>query len=504
MSDNSQERVFTVPPSIVWAETSADGAPYDIQAIGVYNEDLAKVLSRYNTTTLAATQRFKAEPGTALFTATTADSGGGTIALVGLGDRTEAADNLLRDACAALSSSLGPARLVQIDVESFVYSLPDIEGQVVEICEGLLLGAYRFERYKAEDKRQPGPDGFQLFHTDSFPHAPEWLRRAASTVEMVYVARDLGNRVGSDLTAPEFAAEAERLAAESGFHAEVWDKARIEEEGLSGLLAVNRGSAVEPRFVTLKYEGRPTGPWDLALVGKGVTFDSGGLSLKPSDAMMGMKVDMAGAAVVLATIAALARNSSRARVLGFMPMTDNMPAGDALRVGDVVTYSDGTSVEVANTDAEGRLILADGLLQAGHYHPKLIIDLATLTGSCMVALGLKTAGLWATDDEIAGQVVATGKRLGEPIWQLPLLDDVRKTLESPIASMRNIPTGRWGDAIAAATFLREFVDKSTPWIHLDMAGPADSEDGEGLCPKGATGFGVRTLVEFAERLRLEA
>jgi leucyl aminopeptidase len=275
----------------------------------------------------------------------------------------------------------------------------------------------------------------------------------------------------------------------------VHDEAAIKRLKLGGLLGVNRGSAQPPRFVELTYEpaGRATGT--LALVGKGITFDSGGLSIKTGQGMMTMKCDMGGAAAVLAEMTVLPVVKPRARVRAFVPMTDNMTGPDATRPGDVLRIRNGKSVEVLNTDAEGRLILADALSLASEAKPDAIVDLATLTGACMVALGPSIAGLMGDETWVA-QVRAAADRAGERVWPLPLPADYRKQLDSPVADLKNIG-GQYGGSLTAGLFLKEFVGNGTAWAHLDIAGPAflDAEDGEN--PKGASGFGVRLLVELA-------
>ncbi|MEO8697966.1 MAG: leucyl aminopeptidase, partial [Acidimicrobiales bacterium] len=265
-------------------------------------------------------------------------------------------------------------------------------------------------------------------------------------------------------------------------------------------LGVNRGSTNAPRFIQLEYRptGRPKGT--LALVGKGITFDSGGLSIKTGVGMMTMKCDMSGAAAVFGAMSVLPTIKPACRVIGFVPMTDNMLGGDATRPGDVLRIRNGKTVEVLNTDAEGRLILADALSLASEAKPDAIVDLATLTGACMVALGQSIAGAMGNNDAWNAQVCAVADRVGERMWQLPLPSDYKKQLDSTVADMKNIG-GPYGGASIAGLFLQEFVDSTIPWVHLDIAGPAflDAEDGEH--PKGGTGFGVRTLVELARTFK---
>ena len=309
------------------------------------------------------------------------------------------------------------------------------------------------------------------------------------------------NEPPSSLTPEKFAATfVERFAGVAGVTVEVWDEDRIATERLGGLLGVARGSTQPPRLVRVQYQ--PADPIEidgrvphLALVGKGITFDSGGLSLKTATGMETMKTDMGGAAAVLSAVDAAAALGARIRITAFTPLTENMPSGSAIKPGDVLTTRNGKTIEVLNTDAEGRLVLADGLTLAAEEGPDAIVDLATLTGAQVVALGKEIAGLLGNDDGLMAELRAAGDRAGEPLWPLPLPDDYRSHIESEIADMRNV--GRPGQAgsIAAAMLLREFV-ADVPWAHLDIAGPARSDENSRYLSKGGTGFGVRTLVEL--------
>ena len=316
------------------------------------------------------------------------------------------------------------------------------------------------------------------------------------------LARDLINEPASSLTPGRFADLAvARFGGVESVSVEVWDEARIEEERLGGLLGVARGSNAPPRLVRIEY--RPGDPFvvdgrtpRLALVGKGITFDSGGLSLKTATGMETMKTDMSGAAAVVAAVDAAAALGARIGISALAPLTENMPGGSATKPGDVLTARNGRTIEVLNTDAEGRLVLADALSLAAETGPDAIVDLATLTGAAVVALGKDLAGLLGNDQSLLEAVGAAGARAGEPLWQLPMPEDYRSHIESDVADMRNV--GRPGQAgsIAAAMLLREFVAE-VPWAHLDIAGPARSDDARYYLTKGGTGFGVRTLVALA-------
>jgi leucyl aminopeptidase len=279
---------------------------------------------------------------------------------------------------------------------------------------------------------------------------------------------------------------------------EVWNKKKIETMKLAGLLAVNRGSHEEPRFIKIHYRPTAKAKKRVALIGKGITFDSGGLSLKPSKSMETMKLDMAGGAAVIATMACLPKLGFDIEVSGYVPTTDNLPGHGAQKPGDVIRYLNGKTIEVLNTDAEGRLILADALALAATEKPDYMINLATLTGACVTALGTQVAGLFSNHQPLADNLLRAGDTAGEKLWQLPLVKEYKDLIKSGVADMKNIG-GAHGGAITAALILQEFVG-TTPWAHLDIAGPAFSESDNALCPKGGTGFGVRTLLRFLSML----
>jgi leucyl aminopeptidase len=361
------------------------------------------------------------------------------------------------------------------------------------IAEGVILGSYRFASYKSD----PKPSCLQRVAVvgGGGKRVQAALDRGVAIAEAVCMARDLGNEPGGTLTPRAFAEKAFELAEREGFDINVLDEVDVEAAGLGGLLGVNRGSTEPPRFIELRYEpDRPRGT--VALVGKGITFDSGGLSMKTAEGMIGMKGDMGGAAAVLGAFAAVRTVAPKVRLLGFIPVTDNMPGGDATRVGDVLKIRNGKTVEVLNTDAEGRLILADGLSMASEAEPDAIIDLATLTGACMVALGDRIAGLMGNHRGFGEQVRAAADAAGEPVWPLPLPKHIRPKLDSDIADLKNITGTRYGGALAAGLFLQEFVAPGIPWVHLDIAGPSEADKDDGELSKGATGFGVRTLLQL--------
>ncbi len=422
------------------------------------------------------------------------DDGATARVVVGLGPSADVDTNALRRAAAAF---VGAARRHRRGAFEYPDGLDvDPVAGARAVAEGLVLGAYRFDEFRSGDRR-PGIDTVTLAVGDDVRTAREGVAEGLVVADAVCFARDLVNTPGGTLTAPEFADRAAARANEAGLGVEVMDESAIAEAGLGGLLAVNKGSTNPPRLVKLTYE--PAGAEDtVALVGKGITFDSGGLSLKPAEGMMDMKMDMGGAAAVIAAMCALPALEVGVRVVGFAPMTDNMVNGDAQRPGDVYTARNGTTVEVLNTDAEGRLILGDALALASEEEPAAIVDLATLTGACLVALGDRIAGLMANDDDFRGDVADAAARAGERVWPLPLPDDYRPRLDSQIADIKNIGGGRYGGTLTAGLFLRDFVGDGIPWAHLDIAGPAWLSEPDGEQSKGATGFGVRTLIALLE------
>jgi len=370
-------------------------------------------------------------------------------------------------------------------------------------AEAGALATYAYDDFRTVDPK-PGLAGLVLV-TPSGPRddgVAEGAARGSRVARSVALARDLVNEPPSSLTPERFAQViSDRLAGVEGLTVDVWDEERITAERLGGVLGVAAGSVRPPRLVKVTY--RPADPFSfdgrephLALVGKGITFDSGGLSLKPPAGMETMKTDMGGAAAVLAAVDAIAALGGRIPITAWTPMTENMPSGSATKPGDVLTTRSGKTIEVLNTDAEGRLILSDGLTLAVEAGPDAVIDLATLTGAAVVALGKEVAGLLSNDEELRDVVQHAGAQAGEPSWPLPLYEDYSSHIESEVADMKNM--GRPGQAgtISAALLLKEFVG-DVPWAHLDIAGPSRTDENRWYHSKGGSGFGVRTLVALA-------
>ncbi|MEZ6112002.1 MAG: leucyl aminopeptidase [Pirellulaceae bacterium] len=355
---------------------------------------------------------------------------------------------------------------------------------------GFIVGGVGQDLYRAEKKLH----GLAEVHwAGDAPSAA--IEAGIALGESMNLTRRLVNEPPSHIFPAAFAAEAERVASDSGLEIEVWDEARLTQERCGSLLAVARGSSQPPRLVILSYRGGGESP-TLGLVGKGVTFDSGGLSLKPSDSMKTMKCDMAGAATVLGTMAAIARLKLPVNVIGLVGLVENMISGDSYKLGDVLTARCGKTIEVLNTDAEGRLVLADVLDVAVERGAANLIDLATLTGACVVALGMDVSGLMTNHQDWCGAIAAAAADCGERVWQLPMFPEFGEQIRSTVADIKNIGDGRWGGAITAAKFLEEFV-AGTPWTHIDIAGPAFLEKPKEWLDAGGSGALVRTLVEVA-------
>ena len=389
----------------------------------------------------------------------------------------------------ALKSAAGNAiRQVKTERAVTLLARADIETTTRAVTEGSLLGGYEFRAYKTEG------EGLAARTVEIVDGDEDELRTATTMVRATILARDWVNTPAKDKS-PERLAALVSEAVGSALEFEEWDRARIEEEKLGALLGVAAGSDRDPRVVFLRY--RPDGARaHLALVGKGITFDSGGLSLKTAAFMEEMKDDMSGAAAVLAATVGIAELGLPLNVTAIAPLTDNAVGGDATRPGDVLRPVDGPTIEVLNTDAEGRLILADGLGLAKRYEPDLTVDVATLTGAAVVALGKEVAAVFGSDSEVSRQVLDAASRAGEEFWELPLFKGYRKSIDSNIADIKNISGTRYGGAIVAAVFLSEYAGDG-PWAHLDIAGPARRAENSGEFVKGASGVAVRTLIEIA-------
>ncbi|MCA9531566.1 MAG: leucyl aminopeptidase [Myxococcales bacterium] len=475
----------------------------DLLVVGVSSTDVAStpVLSELDAALgagrlakLFADERFDAKPGSALCVPAGSEVGAQWVLFVGIEPESASAlrtARMLGVHAARAAKARKTAALVLAGAEA---------ASVRAAAEGLVTGAYQNDAHKSGRNRRPAALGRATLVVDKATAA---LRRAVSDgvaiAESIEVVRDLVNGPPNVVTPDHLAKAARSHARKHGVRCTVWDQKKLEAAGMELFLAVNKGSAVEPRMIHLVY--KPTDPKPtkkVVFVGKGITFDSGGLCIKPGPSMTTMKCDMAGAATTLGIVLAAARLRLPVEVHGLLGSAENMTGAAAYRPGDVYTSREGKTVEIINTDAEGRLVLADVLSYAKDQKPDYLIDHATLTGACLVALGPYRAGMMSNDDELADAYQAAASLEGERYWRLPLDDDLRKQLESSTADIKHVGT-RLGGTITAALFLREFIGDAK-WLHLDIAGPAFLEEANGPYPKGGTGFGVATALRFLEGL----
>jgi leucyl aminopeptidase len=427
------------------------------------------------------------------------------IACFGLGKAEEFTVHGLRRMLRRVLDQAGRNREYQIAIALPVSprDLEPRESRTVSLVE-MALADYRFDRFRSRPDESTKVDGVYVvpLKGEGERELDAMLKHARRVDTLVRLARDFGNRPGNDLTPETFATEVSTMFAKSPVRVTVMGRKELEKEGLRGILAVGQGSVQEPRLVRLEYRAKKPRA-AIALLGKGVTFDAGGISLKPATDMAEMKHDMAGAAAVVAAMRAVAEDEPPLKVVGLVPLVENLPSGSALKPGDILTMANGTTVEVDNTDAEGRLLLADAMAYAAHFHPDVMVDLATLTGACKIALGAELAGMFANDDDLARQVERLGRHTGDRVWRLPLLPEYRDLLRSEWADIKNVG-GRWGSLPASASFLARFVPEKVRWAHLDIAGVADVQKSHNGLPPGATGFGVRLLLALIEELAAKA
>ncbi|MBN1190741.1 MAG: leucyl aminopeptidase [Dehalococcoidales bacterium] len=420
------------------------------------------------------------------------------IAIMGLGKKADLTADRIRVALAEVCRGLrqkGVKEGVYIACEGNFGPDPEITGQA--IAEGVLLGTYAFRKYITGPAEYNGIG--QLDIIDPSTSVVESLKRGCSKGKVIAgatnLARDMVNEPANYMNPARIEEIARHLAQDRGLEIEVLEREKMRELGMGGMLGVSQGSQQPPKFIVLKYNAAAGSEPDIAMIGKGITFDSGGISLKPSENMGEMKSDMSGAAAVLGAINAVAQLQPHINVAAIIPATENMPSGTAMRPGDIITMMNGKTVEIISTDAEGRLILADGLCYAGKLKARRMVDVATLTGSCHMALGDIYSGIFGNDQGLINRTIALGEQAGELMWQLPMNDEYKEQNKSPVADIKNTG-GRYAGAITAALFLKEFVE-SIPWIHLDIAGTAVFDKDKGYNVKGATGVAVRTLINMA-------
>ncbi|MEJ2215214.1 MAG: leucyl aminopeptidase [Gemmatimonadota bacterium] len=471
------------------ADLAADAAAVDAALDGA----VARVRERGD---------FRARPDESLLLYAAGVEGPQRVVLIGLGKREALDRERVRR---ALGTAVRQAEKLGSDAVALatdaVVDVGELSAQDVgcAAAEGAVLAAWDYRELKTvEDEDAPRSRVVSLTLTGAADAdaLQEGARVGRIVAESENLARELAARPGNIATPSHLASVAGDIATEHGLSITVLDRAKMQDEGMGALLAVAQGSEEEPRLIVLEYQGGPDGDAPLALVGKGVTFDAGGISIKPALKMEEMKYDMGGAAAVLGAMRAIAALDLPVNVVGVVPSTENLPSGKAVKPGDVVRSHSGKTIEIINTDAEGRLILADALSYVQRYHPRAILDAATLTGAVIIGLGHHAIGLMGTDDALVDEVRSAGERTGERCWPLPLWDDYRRQLDSAVADIQNTG-GRPAGTITAGWFLREFAGDA-PWAHLDVAGTAWKDDALSYLRKGPTGIPTRLFVEWVK------
>ena len=486
-----------MPPQPVLSSDSPEKISCDALVVGAFDEkgtarlddgagSLDKALNGALTAYLAE-RDFKAAVGSIELVPTLGRIDPKVVIVVGLGPRDRVSSTDIRKAAAAAAKRVTDRAVVATTLPSMH---DDEAGATIE---GFLLGSYRYTRFKSD------PKPVKTERVILVGAAEDATERGVILGEATTLARDLQNEPPNSLTPDALARKASEVADVNGLDCNVWDEKQIAKKGFGGLVAVARGAINPPRFIELRYSPKKA-KRHIVLVGKGVTFDSGGLSLKPAGSMETMKSDMTGAAAVIAAMGCLKRLNVEVAVTGLIPTTENLPGGDSTKPGDVITHYNGKTTEVTNTDAEGRLILADALAYACELKPDAIVDVATLTGGIMVALGLRISGFFANDDDLSEQLKTAAESAGEPVWRMPLADEFKRDLDSEVADIKNSGT-RWGSAIIGAIFLKQHVTSGIPWAHFDIAGTDWADKPHDLGPKGGTGVMTRTLATWLENMR---
>ena len=441
-------------------------------------------------------QRFEGEGASAAELFVPTENGVRRLLVVGTGEGApteEGAEKLGGTIVSRLLTS-GETNAV-LDLSGLNYA-PDAAARVALAAS---LRAWRYDRYrtKLKDKQKPTLSELTIVGAPA-EAASRWEQRWQPVYEGVSVTRELVTEPANIIYPETFVERAQAAVKGLGIDVEILDGAAMRKLGMGALLGVAQGSVRDPRLLVLKWNGGKDGDAPVAFVGKGVTFDTGGISIKPAQGMEAMKWDMGGAGAVVGALVALARRKAKANIVGICGLVENMPDGNAQRPGDVVTSMSGQTIEVINTDAEGRLVLADAITYVQrNFHPKIVVDLATLTGAILVSLGHEFGGLFTPDDELANQLLGAGQSSGDKLWRQPMADAFDKLIDSPIADMKNVGP-REGGSITAAQFIKRFVEDGTCWVHLDIAGMAWSDKPNTTYDKGATGFGVRVIDRFVE------
>ncbi len=452
---------------------------------------------------VASLEQFKGKKGEILAVVPQKNIAPSRIFVLGLGDKKEFILDDLREVMGLFT------RKVRTKTDSTAFVIPtkeetgfDVHDVLHHIVEGLLLGNYTFMKYKKAEKHERNFDMVIIAQQEENEMLKKIIHRATLYYEATKVARDLVNEQPAIAT-PTFLAKLAQDIAKSSkqITCKIYDKAELEKMGMEAFLGIARASDTPPKFIHLEYnpEGKSESTEKWAIIGKGITFDSGGINVKPGDHMMDMKMDMSGGAAVLGIFSVIEKIKPNVSVIGLIAATPNLISGSSLVPGDVVRAYNGKTIEVLNTDAEGRVTMADSLSYAVKQKATKIVDFATLTGACMVALGNDIAGLFVNNKELAAQIKEAASYEGEKVWEMPLEKTYKKLNKSEVADIANIPNTRYGGAITAALFLEEFVD-TIPWAHMDIAGPAFSSNPSGVIQKGGTGFGVRMILRIFENL----
>ena len=418
-----------------------------------------------------------------------------TVVVAGCGVGAECKPVAFRKAAGEAARALHQAKVTQAVVAAPILTNAKRGAYLEAVVEGLYLGAYTFTEFKSEAKAAPE---CTVTLCSAIPEAEALVAKAQVSAEAVCFTRDLVNRPGNVVNPEVMANAASKLAEELPLEVEVLDEVQMAERKMGAILAVGQGSANPPRMITLKYNGADAAPY-VAYVGKGITFDSGGISIKPDDGMGEMKDDMSGAGAVLGAMKAIATLGLKCNVIGILACAENMPGGRAQRPGDIVRAANGKTIEVISTDAEGRMVLADAVDYACKLGAQKVIDIATLTGAVIIALGKETSGIVSNDDALVEQIKKAGKFAGENYWQLPSLPECKEAIKSDVADLLN-SAGRPGGCITGGLFIGEFVAKGIPWAHLDIGGTSTATKDSGHKVKGGTGFGTLTLIKLAEML----
>lgn len=441
-------------------------------------------------------QKYKAEEGKFLIIPTLGKIKANYVAIVGLGKEKKFENDILRRVASYIIRKAKELKLSDIIIDTNLQQFENYNEVVQAITEGVILGDYSFDKYfSKKDEHKVKEVQINIPKNQDKDRLNEFVRIGKILAEAQNFTRDLVNEPANAINTIQFAEIAEKLAKEYGFEIKIYDEEEIEKMGMGAYLAVAKGSDNSPRFIHLTYRPKNS-QGEVAIVGKGLMFDSGGLNIKTGDFMRWMKSDKSGACAVLGIFKAIGELKPDITVHGIVAAAENMPSGKAYRPDDILRAKNGVTIEVGNTDAEGRLTLADALSYASELKPDAIIDMATLTGACVVALGEFTAGVMGNNQKFINEILKTSEETGEWMWQLPFNDKLREQIKAPHADVYNVGATRYGGAITAGLFLEKFVDPKIPWVHIDIAGPSHHTSGWYYHPKGATGIPVRTITWY--------